>query len=248
MRHLPIDPTLFRENRKRLAKAMARNSLAVVNANDIPPRNADGTNPIVPQTDLFYLSGIILWNFFSDVLLSTASVVNRNAGVFGKVYFPRIIPVFADNAVNLVRFGVQLLLLLAAMMYYRNSYDFEWSRLWLMLPAVLCVNAIALGGGMLLSLATVRYRDINNFLQIAVRLLLFICPVFYSLTQVPPQYDYLIKYNPLTPPFEWFRLATINTGIVNETTNVFCVIFSVVIFISGLNAYKRYTANLIEIV
>jgi Xaa-Pro aminopeptidase len=58
MRHLPIDSKLFVENRERLAKKMSRNSLAVVNANDILPMNADGVLPMVPQTDLFYLSGI----------------------------------------------------------------------------------------------------------------------------------------------------------------------------------------------
>ena len=58
MRHLPIDPALFSENRQRLMKKMAKNSLAVVNANDVLPRNSDALNRIVPQTDLFYLSGI----------------------------------------------------------------------------------------------------------------------------------------------------------------------------------------------
>jgi len=58
MRHLPIDPALFIENRKRLAKMMAKNSLAVVNANDLMPRNSDALSLIVPQTDLFHLSGI----------------------------------------------------------------------------------------------------------------------------------------------------------------------------------------------
>ena len=58
MRHLPIDPALFVANRTRLTRMMAKNSLAVVNANDLMPKNSDALSPIVPQTDLFHLSGI----------------------------------------------------------------------------------------------------------------------------------------------------------------------------------------------
>ncbi len=58
MRYQPIDPQLFIDNRARLKKLLLPNSLAVVNANDTPPTNSDGCSATIPNSDLFYLTGV----------------------------------------------------------------------------------------------------------------------------------------------------------------------------------------------
>ncbi|MFY7792793.1 MAG: ABC transporter permease, partial [Chitinophagaceae bacterium] len=110
----------------------------------------------LPQP-LFYLTGIVAWNYFAECLTKTSSVFRDNANIFGKVYFPRLIMPLSIVASNLVRFAVQFLLLICMLAYYAifEGFRIEVNAYLLLLPVMIFIMAIlGLGSGMIISALT----------------------------------------------------------------------------------------------
>lgn len=169
--------------------------------------------PDIPPV-LFYLSGITLWTLFSDILNGTASTFLANLDVFNKVYFPRLIAPLSITFLHCFRFLIQFsLLLIVFLFYYFNGIvEIDVLRLLWGLPPVLICIGFALGGGLIFSIVTAKYRDLANLLGMFVSLLMFICPIFYSMVTVSPNIHWLAYINPLTPLFEMFRYAFFGVG------------------------------------
>jgi lipopolysaccharide transport system permease protein len=126
----------------------------------------DGIEPV-----LFYMSGISIWNYFSSCLSATSNTFVANAGIFGKVYFPRLVIPLSTVMSNIVKFGIQFLLLLAAMSWYGiKTGNFHFGFSWLLIP-VLVIMMAGLGLGLEKSryptidlvLATSDYALIDNY-------------------------------------------------------------------------------------
>lgn len=171
----------------------------------------DGIEPSI----LFYMSGITIWNYFSACLTATSSTFVSNAGIFGKVYFPRLILPLSTVASNMVKFGIQFLLLLAFMIFYgiRNN-NFHFGAVWLLIPVlVVMMAALGLGLGIIISSLTTKYRDFTVLIGFAVQLLMYATPVAYPLSFLQSKsYAAWIQWNPLTPIVEAFRYALFGKG------------------------------------
>jgi lipopolysaccharide transport system permease protein len=130
--------------------------------------STDGIPPI-----LFYLSGITLWNYFSDCLTKTSNVFVSNAGIFGKVYFPRIASPISIIISNLIKFAIQLLLLIGVLIYFiiTNKIHFQFHASLLILPILVLIMALlGLGLGIIFSSLTTKYRDLTFLLQFGIQL------------------------------------------------------------------------------
>src|SRR6476660_9158712 len=158
---------------------------------------------------LYYLIGITLWNLFQDVFFGTSSTFIQNVQVFSKVYFPRLIVPLSIVLLHSLRFVFQLLLLLIALFYYyfTGQVTLHPEYFLLSLPAIVITIGIAFGSGLVFSILTAKYRDLLGTIQLIIRLLMFVCPIFYSLARVPQQYKTLVSLNPLASQFELFRFA-----------------------------------------
>src|ERR1700761_7127351 len=164
------------------------------NLADIP---VDG----LPQP-LFYLAGITAWNYFSDCLNKTSSVFTSNAGLFGKVYFPRLIVPLSIVISNLIRFGVQMLLFFIIMVaYWVQGARFHPNAWLLLFPILLLLMAmLGLGLGMIISAMTTKYRDLSFLITFGIQLMMYLTTVIYPLSVVKikyPKYEWLVEYNPL---------------------------------------------------
>lgn len=166
----------------------------------------DGIPPV-----LFYMSGITIWNYFSACLSNTSNTFVANAGIFGKVYFPRLVLPLSIVISNMVRLGIQLVLLFAAIGYYVVTADFELALGWnlLLLPVLVFFMAgIGLGLGIVISSLTTKYRDFTVLIGFAVQLLMYATPVAYPLSFLADKpYAVFIAWNPLSPLVEGFRYA-----------------------------------------
>lgn len=206
--------------------------------------------PGVPPL-LFYFSGIILWNFFSDTLLSGSSTFRDHVHLFSKVYFPRIIMPLTVMLTQLFRLGVQLVLLMVLLTYYGFTSDFTLSlspeRLYI-IPALLLITSIGFSTGLLFSIATARYRDLMNFLHVGIRLLMFLTPVLFPASVVPSDYQWLVSINPLSPAFEMFRIACLGSGVVEGWQVLYTGIFTLVLLFLSLYGFNRFGPKLIDIV
>lgn len=162
---------------------------------------------------LFYLSGVTLWNYFSTCLTSASNVFVNNAGIFGKVYFPRLVMPLTIVVSNLMRFGVQFCLFLAVWIYYLIQGDIQ-PNLWTLATPLLIIlmAAFALGMGMIFSSLTTKYRDLQMLLGFGVSLFMYVTPVIYPLSVLEGKYKTIAMYNPLTGIFECFKYGWLGKG------------------------------------
>ena len=170
----------------------------------------------LPQP-LFYLSGICLWQYFSDCLNKTSNTFTANAGIFGKVYFPRLIVPISTVVSNLLRFGIQLGLFLVVYAIYQiwiipGQIHTNWYAL--LLPVlVLMLAGLALGFGILFSSMTTKYRDMSLLLSYFVSLWMYATPVIYPLSTITNEkLRMLMSLNPLTGIVEAFKYGFLGEG------------------------------------
>lgn len=207
------------------------------------------TGPIEPI--VFYMSGITIWNYFNTCLTGTASTFVANANIFGKVYFPRLILPLSVVISNIVRFGIQFLLLLLVMIYFgitKGHFYFGWS--WLMIPVLLLMMAMfGLGLGIIISALTTKYRDFNVLIGFGVQLLMYITPVVYPLSFFEnSRYRALIEWNPLSPMVEGFRWAVLGSGTVSVGSLLYSAgIIGVLLFV-GMVLFNRVERSFMDTV
>ena len=174
----------------------------------------DGINPKL----LFYMSGITIWNYFSNCLTATSNTFVTNAAIFGKVYFPRLVIPLSTVLSNIIKLGIQMLLLLAVMGFYGiKNQHFYFGTGWLLIPLVVLMMAgLGLGLGIIISSLTTKYRDLSVLITFAVQLLMYATPIAYPLSFIKDKsYGAWIVWNPLTPIVEAFRFALFGVGTVD---------------------------------
>jgi lipopolysaccharide transport system permease protein len=169
----------------------------------------DGIHPV-----LFYMSGIAIWNYFSACFMATSNAFVANAGIFGKVYFPRLIMPLSSVVSNMARFGIQMLLLLGVVVAFAfkgDSFHLGWT--WLLIPLLVFMMAgMGLGLGIIISSLTTKYRDLHVLLGFAVQLLMYTTPIAYPISFLKTKaYAAWIAWNPLSPIVEGFRYALFGT-------------------------------------
>ena len=207
------------------------------------------TNNIDPI--LFYLSGITLWNYFSDCLNKTSNTFVSNAGIFGKVYFPRLTTPISIVLSNLIKLGIQLVLLIAVAAYrvIFNGITIEANWTLLMLPLLILILAImGLGLGIIFSSLTTKYRDLSFLLTFAVQLLMYATPVIYPLNFTSGKLHTLISYNPLTPIMENFRYALFNVGTFDLKGLIYAGIFSLITLAFGIILFNKVEKSFMDTV
>jgi lipopolysaccharide transport system permease protein len=206
----------------------------------------DGIPPVV-----FYMSGITIWNYFSACLTATSSTFVANAGIFGKVYFPRLVIPLSTVMSNMVKFGIQFLLLLAAMIYYGvATHHFYFGFSWLLIPLlVLMMAALGLGLGIIISSLTTKYRDFNVLIGFAVQLLMYATPVAYPLSFLKGKsYAAWVQWNPLSPIVESFRYALFGVGEINTTGLLYSGIFILLALFLGTLLFSKVERTFMDTV
>lgn len=205
-----------------------------------------GSSPPV----LFYLCGILLWGLFSDIFTGTAFIFTYYSSLFNKVYFPRMIIPLSVAGTQLLRFLIQLLLLVAMMVFYAVYRDFSFSlSFWLLvLPlAVLLTALFALALGLIFCVLTARYRDLGNIVHLGIRLAMFVTPVIYPLSLVPAGIRWFAQVNPLSALFEVFRYALLGQGLFTMWQLLYSAVFIVITFFIALIWFNRQATRLIDI-
>ena len=173
----------------------------------------------VPQP-LFYLGGVCMWQYFADCLNATANTFVKNAGIFGKVYFPRLVMPISDVLSNLLRFGIQFGLFVIVYIVYEIvgcPASLNWYAL--LFPVLVFMMAgLALGFGILISSMTTKYRDLQILFTFVVQLWMYATPIVYPLSQVGDKVYFgihlrtVMALNPVTPVIETFKYGFLGAG------------------------------------
>jgi lipopolysaccharide transport system permease protein len=164
---------------------------------------------------LFYMSGIVLWNYYADCLNKTSDTFVSNAGIFGKVYFPRLISPISIIISNLVRLFIQLFLFLIFWLYfYFSGTELTVHSTILLLPfLILLMAGHGLALGIIISSLTTKYRDLKYLMGFAVQLLMYASPVVYPLSTVDEKYHWILLLNPMTSIIETFKYSVLGAGM-----------------------------------
>ena len=197
---------------------------------------------------LFYLSGITAWNYFSDCITKTSTVFRDNANIFGKVYFPRLIMPLSIVTSNLVRFGVQLIMLLFMMSYYAFiGADFEITYAIFFFPILIVVMALlGLGLGLIITALTTKYRDLSFLVTFGVQLLMYGTTVIYPLSAAPEKYKWLIQLNPMTGIIEAFRYGFLGKGTFTFWSVGYPVIFTLIVLFLGIIIFNKTEKTFVD--
>ncbi len=200
---------------------------------------------------LFYMSGITMWNYFAACLNGTSNTFVANAGIFGKVYFPRLVLPLSTVMSNLVKFGIQLLLLIVIFIYYAaKGMPVHLGVSILMIPVlVLMMAGLGLGLGIIISSLTTKYRDFTVLIGFAVQLLMYATPIAYPLSYLQHnKFASWIKWNPLTPIVEAFRYALFQKGSFDTGSLLYSTACIAIILFTGLLAFSRVERTFMDTV
>lgn len=206
----------------------------------------------LPQP-LFYLSGICLWQYFNDCLSKTSSTFTANAGIFGKVYFPRLIVPISTVISNLLRFSIQFGLFLAVYAIYQiwiipGQIHTNWYALLLPLLIVMLAG-LALGFGILFSSMTTKYRDMTLLLDYFVRLWMYATPVIYPLSTITNEkLRFVMSLNPLTGIVETFKYGMLGEGQFSWTMLGYSFAFMVMLLAIGIVIFNRVQRTFMDTV
>lgn len=202
----------------------------------------------IPQP-LFYLSGIIAWGYFSECMIKTSNVFRDNAGIFGKVYFPRLVMPLSVVISSLIKFGVQLVLLIIIFAYYVLTGQMTFSPTWYLALFPLLVILMAVQGlafGMIVSSMTTKYRDLAILVGFAMPLLMYATPVVYPLSTVGGKLKLLIAANPLSPIIEGIRLGMFGTGEFGINSLLYVVLVSFGCLFLGVVIFNKVEKNFVD--
>jgi lipopolysaccharide transport system permease protein len=214
--------------------------------NQIAKIPTDNIDPI-----LFYLSGITLWNYFSDCFNKTSNTFVANAGIFGKVYFPRLATPISIVFSNLIKLGIQVLLFLAIMGYQIifKGAEVNINLHILILPFLIILMAVmGLGLGIIFSALTTKYRDLSFLLAFGIQLLMYATPIIYPLSYTSGKLHTLISMNPLTPIMESFRYAFFSIGSFDWSGLAYTSIFSFGVLFLGIIIFNQVEKSFMDTV
>jgi len=204
----------------------------------------------LPQP-LFYLSGIVVWNYFQESLLQTSDVFHKNSALFSKIYFPRVIIPLTKVVSALLQLFIQSLLLLAIIVYYKSAgIDIKIANIGaIIIPyLILAMAGIGLGMGLILSSLTAKYRDLKFLITTGVQLLMYATPVIYPMSLVPDDYRQLIAWNPVAHIVEAFKYCVLGTGEFSYTAMAYVAACSVALLFLGLILFNKTEKTFVDTV
>lgn len=198
---------------------------------------------------LFFMSGNIAWGYFSGCLTATANTFTGNAGIFGKVYFPRLVMPISTVISNLIGFGIQFAMFLVFLVIYWIRGAVQPTLYALLLPLLLLQMAmLSLGVGVIISSLTTKYRDLVMLVGFGVQLWMYGTPVAYDIGIVPAKYMGLYMLNPMTPVINNFRLAFLGLGSFDLPHYLLSWAVTFVVLVIGIVLFNRVEKTFMDTV
>jgi lipopolysaccharide transport system permease protein len=209
--------------------------------------STDGLPPL-----LFYLAGTTPWNYFSTAITKTSNTFVSNASLFGKIYFPRLVTPLSAVISTLIQFGIQFLLLFAAMAWYLIKgapIRPDWGAILVLTPVlILLLAGLGLGVGVIVSSLTTKYRDLSFLVAFGVQLGMYATPVVYPLSMVPAKYRFWLELNPMTPIIEAFRSVYLGVGSFSWYGLGYSAAVMMVVLFLGVIIFNRVEKSFMDTV
>lgn len=189
---------------------------------------------------IFYLTGIVIWTYFGSSLGKIAGTFLANAGIFSKVYFPRLVVPVSVAISNLMTLAIQLGLVTIVLILggARLSIASALTALIATVPLVAYVGLLAIGVGIAISALTIRYRDLAQLVGFGIQLWMYVSPVAYPLGELPAKWQLFLSLNPMTAPIETFRFLVLGTGTVSAVSWAISTLVAIPLIVGGLRLFS----------
>jgi len=199
---------------------------------------------------LFYLSGILMWNYFAECLNQTSDTFVQNASLFGKVYFPRLIVPLSKVVSSLIKFGIQLLLFFGVYVYIFIKSPTVRPTAWLLLFPffVILMAGMGLAFGIIFTSLTTKYRDLKFLLGFGVQLLMYASPVIYPVSMLSERARSIMLLNPIAYVLEGFKYAFLGAGTHTVAGLVYVTMFTIVMLALGIVIFNKTEQNFMDTV
>lgn len=206
----------------------------------------------LPQP-LFYMAGILCWNYFSECLTKCSETFNANQHIFGKVYFPRLVVPFSIVISSLLKLAIQFVLFIVIYIFYiYKEYTPNVTEYILLVPILIIMLAgLGLGFGLIISSMTTKYRDLRFLVSFGVQLWMYITPVIYPLSILKnnyPNYVWAIVVNPLTSIIETFKIAFLGQGTFEWTYLLYSLVFTIVVMFIGMLTFNKVQRSFMDVI
>ena len=190
---------------------------------------------------LFYMSGIVLWNYFSECFMRNADTFSSNSEIFGKVYFPRLITPLSLIISNAIKFIIQLSLFAIVYAYYIYIGSNVNPQIELIIfPFLIFLMALmGLGFGLIFSSLTTKYKDLKFLIQFGVQLLMYATPIIYPMNSLPEKFQSILWWNPITHIMEAFKFGFLGEGSFSITGLTYSFVFTIVLMIVGTIIFNK---------
>lgn len=208
--------------------------------------STDGLPPF-----LFYMCGIVLWTYFSSSVVNNADTFSKNAQLFSKVYFPRLVVPISVAMSGVVALGIQFALLLVVtvgLLIVGTPMEFNWISILAVPALVVYVACLGMGVGLIVSALTVRFRDLAYATGFITQLWMFMSPVVYPFSMIPEVYQKFYYLNPMTAPIESLRNWLFSTGGVSLSMWISNFAITAVLLLAGLLLFSRAQSTAMDTV
>lgn len=212
----------------------------------------------LPQP-LFYMAGILAWQYFGECLGRASSTFSSNAGVFSKVYFPRLVVPYSGLISSLVKLGIQFILFASIYIYYLyHGVEIAPTEYMALFPLLIVMLAgLGMGFGIIISSMTTKYRDLAIFFGFITQLWMYATPIIYPLSEVKAKiaqsatfadYAWIAELNPLSPIVEAMRYALMGTGTFSWQSLTYSFVFTIVVMVIGSWIFNKVERRFIDVV
>lgn len=200
---------------------------------------------------LFYMSSNAIWSFFASCVTSNARTFTSNAGLFGKVYFPRLTKPISNMLNSIIRFAIQMLMVSFFLVYYlwTGEVSPNWTAC-LLIPFVLVhLGIMGIGIGIIVSSLTTKYRDLSMLVGFGVQLWMYLTPIVYPMSTLGPgTMKTALMLNPVTSPVEVFRYALLGKGMIMPQYLIISLVFTLLVAVSGIMVFNRVEKTFMDTV
>ncbi|MBO5870956.1 MAG: ABC transporter permease [Clostridia bacterium] len=200
---------------------------------------------------LFYLTSNAVWTFFAACVNKNASTFTSNAGVFGKVYFPRLTTPISNVLSSIIQFGIQILLVLGFLIYYLavGEVSPNWIA-WIFIPIeIVHLGLLGLGVGIIISSLTTKYRDLTVLVTFGVQLWMYITPIVYPMSQLNMGLmKTILMINPVTAPVEAIRYAILGQGTIMPIYLVISWVLTIAVTMFGIMIFNKVEKTFMDTV
>ncbi len=212
---------------------------------NIAKLSTDGT-PML----LFYFTGTVIWTFFSNCFTNNASTFNKNATLFGKVYFPRMTVPLSNIIAESIKFGIQFLIVLVMYIIFGINGAITVKPLYLLLiPFILLwLGIMGMGFGIIVSSATTKYKDLSVLVTFGITLWMYGTPIVYTMNSVKGVLNTLIHFNPVTAPVELFKFIVLGVGEINGFYIAYSLAVTVAVALMGILVFNKVERTFIDTV